>query len=124
MTCVYNSRLETFILLLSMLYVKTKRYRKAKAQQTNQLHPGQLSFSREKEEMPWVGFEPTTLCSLGECSTNWATKATQPVGVQIYNTTQDKGKPQTTVLTTFTEIVANLQYVQYHLLYISQYVMM
>ena len=53
-----------------IMHVKTKRYRKAKAQQTNQLHPGQLFFSREKEEMPWVGFEPTTLCSLGECSTN------------------------------------------------------
>ena len=50
------------------VHVKTKRYRKAKAQQTNQLHPGQLFFSREKEEMPWVGFEPTTLCSLGERS--------------------------------------------------------
>ena len=43
---------------------------------------------RKEEELPCVGFEPTTLCSLGECSTNWTT---QLVGVQIYNTTQDKG---------------------------------
>ena len=28
-----------------------------------------LSFQR-KEELPWVGFEPTALCSLGEHSTN------------------------------------------------------
>ena len=28
-----------------------------------------LSFPSEKEELPWVGFEPTTLCSLGERST-------------------------------------------------------
>ena len=26
--------------------------------------------SSRKEELPWVGFEPTTLCSLGERSTN------------------------------------------------------
>ena len=39
--------------------------------------------------LPWVGFEPTTLYSLGER----ATKATQLVGVRIYNTTQ--GRPQT-----------------------------
>ena len=56
--------------LLSVIHVKTKRYRKAKAQQTNQLHPGQLFFSREEEEIRWVGFEPTTLCSLGKRSTN------------------------------------------------------
>ena len=60
-------------------------HRKAKAQQTNQLHPGQLFFNKE---LPWVGFEPTTLCSLGERSTNWATRATQLVGVRIYNTRQ------------------------------------
>ena len=29
-----------------------------------------LSFQRKEEELPWVGFEPTTLCSLGERSTN------------------------------------------------------
>ena len=38
-----------------------------------------------KEELSLVGFEPTTLCSLGECSANWATRGTQLVGVQIYN---------------------------------------
>ena len=42
---------------IRLVHVKTKRYRKAKAQQTSQLHPGQLFSSREKEEMPWVGFE-------------------------------------------------------------------
>ena len=61
---------ENKLVTINTVHVKTKRYRKAKAQQTNQLHPGQLFFSREKEEMPWVGFEPTTLCSLGECSTS------------------------------------------------------
>ena len=29
-----------------------------------------LSFQRKEEELPWVGFEPTTLRSLGERSTN------------------------------------------------------
>ena len=29
-----------------------------------------LSFQRIEEELSWVGFEPTTLCSLGERSTN------------------------------------------------------
>ena len=29
-----------------------------------------LSFQRKEEEFPWVGFEPTTLCSLSERSTN------------------------------------------------------
>ena len=43
---------------------------------------------RKEEELPWVGFEPTPLCSLGERSTNLATVATQLVGVRIYNTTQ------------------------------------
>ena len=28
-------------------------------------------FPRKEEELPWVGIEPTTLCSLGERSTNW-----------------------------------------------------
>ena len=28
-------------------------------------------FSRKEEELPWVGFEPTTLCFLGECSTTY-----------------------------------------------------
>ena len=28
------------------------------------------SFFQRKEELPWVGFEPATLCSLGERSTN------------------------------------------------------
>ena len=45
-----------------------------------------------KEELPWVGFEPTTLGSLGERSTNLATRATQLVGVRIYNTTQHNTK--------------------------------
>ena len=27
--------------------------------------------------LPWVGFEPTTHCVLGRCSTNWATRAAQ-----------------------------------------------
>ena len=40
-----------------------------------------LSFQRKEEELPWVGFEPATLCSLGERSTNLATRATQLVGV-------------------------------------------
>ena len=38
--------------------------------QTSQLYTPKtaLSFQR-KEELPWAGFEPTTLCSLGEHST-------------------------------------------------------
>ena len=47
----------------------------ARQRKTNQLHQGQFLFPKEKgrgkkEELPWVGFEPTTLCSLGERSTN------------------------------------------------------
>ena len=41
-------------------------------------------FPRKKEELPLVGFEPTTLCLLGECCTNWATRAT-PVFRPIKN---------------------------------------
>ena len=55
--------------------------RKAKTQQTSQLHPGKLFFARKKEGKKksytkGLGgggggvFEPTTLCSLGERSTN------------------------------------------------------
>ena len=37
--------------------------------QGKDIHPGQLSlFSKKK--LPWVGFEPTTLCVLGERSTS------------------------------------------------------
>ena len=58
------------------------RYR-GKARQTSRLTPRTaLSFQR-KEELPWVGFKPTTLCSQGELSTNWAT---QLFGVGIYST--------------------------------------
>ena len=32
-----------------------------------------LYCTKAKKGCPWVGFESTTLCSLGECSTNWAT---------------------------------------------------
>ena len=46
--------------------------------------------SKKEEELPWVGFEPTTLCSLGERSSNSATRETQLVGVRIYNTAQHK----------------------------------
>ena len=39
-----------------------------------------------------VGFKPTTLCNLGEHSTNWAApeKLSWYIGVRIYNTTQGK----------------------------------
>ena len=47
---------------------------KAKQRQTNQLHPGIHFFPKE---LPLVGFEPTTLCSLGERTTNWATRTPQ-----------------------------------------------
>ena len=54
------------------------RCRKAKTNMSTA--PRTALFSR-------VGFEPTTLCSLlGEHSTNRATRATQLVGVRIYNT--------------------------------------
>ena len=42
-------------------------------------------FPRKNKELPWVGFEPTTLCSLG---THCATRAAQQAGAQIYNTMQ------------------------------------
>ena len=64
----------------------------SKARQTNQLHPGQLFF-REKMNLPWVGFEPMTLCSRGDTVQNRATRATQLVGVRItapHNTRQRK----------------------------------
>ena len=34
-------------------------------------------FSREKKELPQVGFEPATSCVLGRRSTSWATEAAQ-----------------------------------------------
>ena len=34
-----------------------------KAWQTSQLHPGQLFLFKEREELPWVGFEPTALAT-------------------------------------------------------------
>ena len=40
----------------------------------------------------WHSAVYVTLCSLGERSTNWATRATQMVGVRIYNTTQHNTK--------------------------------
>ena len=36
-----------------------------------------LFFLERKNELPRVGFEPTTFCVLGERSTNWATEAAQ-----------------------------------------------
>ena len=41
----------------------------AKQQQTTQLHLG-LLFFKGKKSLSWVGFGPTTLCSLGERSQN------------------------------------------------------
>ena len=38
----------------------------------NQQHPVQLLENWRKKELFLVGFEPTTQCSLRECSTNWA----------------------------------------------------
>ena len=52
----------------------------ARQRQTIQIHPEKLN-----KELPWVGFEPTTLCSLG---TRCATRAAQQAGAQIYNTMQ------------------------------------
>ena len=52
------------LLLISHVCILKLRGRKAQ-----QLLPGQLFFPRKKEELPWVGFEPTTLCILGERST-------------------------------------------------------
>ena len=76
------------------MHVTTTRWdRKAKAKQTSQVHKGLLIFPRKKKELP---FKPTTLCSLGKHQLSY--QATQLVVVQIYNTTQHKGKPQTTVL--------------------------
>ena len=47
--------------------------RQSKAKQGKQVDYTQDSSLKE-EELPWVGFEPTTLCSLGERSTNRTTQ--------------------------------------------------
>jgi hypothetical protein len=70
--------------------------------QTNQLHPGQLFFSMEKKKSCPLRVQRWDLnprhSAVQVSALDWATRATQLVGVRIYNTTQDKGKPQTTVL--------------------------
>jgi hypothetical protein len=44
---------------------------KGKAKQTSDYTQEDSSFfSRKEEELPWVGFEPTTLYFLGERSTD------------------------------------------------------
>ena len=53
------------------------------------------STTPRKSCQPCVGFEPTTLCSLGERSTNWATRL---VGVRIYNTTQYKTEEESSLV--------------------------
>ena len=67
-----------------MCQLRQIRGRKAKAQQTSQLHPpGQLFFiPRKKEELPWVGFEPTTLC----CPRERSICMYKPHGASTYRT--------------------------------------
>ena len=48
---------------------------KATQYNTTQQHPRQLFFPK-KNELPQVGFEPTTLCSLDRVLFHWATEAT------------------------------------------------
>ena len=49
-------------------YVTTK---KGKGKAKKSTTPRTTVFSpSKKKELPWVGFEPTTLCSLGERSTS------------------------------------------------------
>ena len=62
-------------------------------QQTKQHNTTQHNDTRDnnlfsKKKLPQVGLEPTTLCSLDECSTTWATEAVQMVRAQITYTTQ------------------------------------
>ena len=53
-----------------LLYNGMCQTRKAKAKK-NKSAPRTIYFSKEKNGAgPYVRFEPTTLCSLGECSTN------------------------------------------------------
>ena len=57
------------------------------------LHPEQVLLIKE---LPWVGFEPMTLCSLGERC--YPLRTAQHAGAQIYNTIQGKGNVHTYVL--------------------------
>ena len=45
-----------------------------------------LSFQRKEEELPWVGFEPTTLCSLGERTSKAKAKHKSHIHHHAYNT--------------------------------------
>ena len=64
----------------------------ARQRQTIQLHPEQVLLIKE---LPWVGFEPMTLCSLGERC--YPLRTAQHAGAQIYNTIQGKGNVHTYV---------------------------
>ena len=46
--------------------IEKLRGRKAKVQQRNKLHPGQLSFSKEKGRAALVRFEPTSCTHLSD----------------------------------------------------------
>ena len=59
------SLMDTVDFMFGASFMCQQRGSKAKANNT----PGQLFF----KELPWVGFENTTLCCLGECSINRAT---------------------------------------------------
>ena len=66
---------------------------------TKQYQPGQLLFQRKKE-LPWVRLEPTTLFFLDRVLSLLSyqgSSASRALSLQ-YNTTQDKVKPQYSVL--------------------------
>ena len=56
-----------------------------------------------KEELPWLGFEPTLLSR--QVLYYWATRATQLVGIQILNTIQHKANLGSHCVYTLTQYV-------------------
>ena len=58
---------------------------------TIQQHQRKLLFPK-KHELPQVGFKPTTICSLDECSATELLRQLKWQGAEITNTTPDKAK--------------------------------
>ena len=79
----------------------------------NTTTPETTLFSK-KNELPQVGLKPTTLCSLDECSANWATEAAQMARAWITKTTQYKSKKRRLSIT--------LQYSVHYLYHVSLYI--
>ena len=69
--CISLSMYMTLYIMDMYMYIRVYTYmikkRNNKATQYN--NTGDNSFFPKKNELPQVGFEPTTLCSLDKCST-------------------------------------------------------